>query len=284
MAALCEGCSINAVVRMTGVSKPTILKLLVDMGHVCLNFEDRMLRDLPCRNIEADELWGFVHCKAKRARTSKVTDRFIGSAWTWCAIDTKSKALISWLVGDRDQDHAKAFMHDLASRLASRPQLTTDALGIYQPAVKEAFNDLGCDYAILHKTYAASTDEPHHYSPPKCVGCYKEAVMGRPVRENVSTSRVERFNLSVRMHQRRWTRLTNGHSKKFENMESAFAVHSFYYNWIRKNMAHGKTPAQALGIADKEWTVDDMVGLLEDREQEAIEAGFLKRGPYGPRS
>lgn len=284
IAALCEGCSINATARMTGVSKPTILKLLLNLGAVCLNFEDAEIRDMSCRSIQADEIWGFCHSKEKNVRPENVGKSGHGSVWTWYAIDRDTKLILSWVMGDRDGEHARAFMHDLAGRLSTRPQLTTDALGAYRSAVREAFDELGVNYAQVHKVYAADRAEEARYSPSTCVGCEKKAVYGRSLTSDVTTSHVERANLTLRMSQRRWTRLTNAHSKKFDNMEAAFAIHSFYYNWCRKHMTLGTSPAAAAGLADHVWTIEEMVGLLEAQEQAQIDAGALKRGPYGARS
>jgi len=283
LAALCEGCSVNATVRMTGVSKPTILKLLLDMGRACLNHEDDTLRDLPCQRIQADEVWGFCGAKDKNVKPENRGNADFGSVWTWVAVCPDSKMIVSWLMGDRDGGHAHAFMHDLASRLQSRPQLSTDALGHYAAAVLDAFDRLGVDYAQVHKVYGRDASDETRYSPSTCIGCEKRAVYGRPVAKHVSTSHVERSNLTLRMTQRRWTRLTNAHSKSFRNMEAAFAIHAFHYNWCRTHMTLGTTPAVAAGVADHVWTLEEMVGLLEAQEQAAIDAGALKRGPYKKR-
>lgn len=281
LAALCEGCSVNATVRMTGVSKPTILKLLLDMGSACLNYEDGKLRNLPCARIQVDEVWGFSGCKDKNVRPENRDNPDFSSVWTWIALCLDTKLIVSWLMGDRDTGHAHAFMHDLASRLAFRPQLTTDALGIYADAVLDAFDGLGVDYAQVRKIYGHDTgDKSHRYSPAQSIGCERRAVYGQPERKHVSTSMIERSNLTLRMSQRRWTRLTNAHSKSFRNMEAAFAIHSFYYNWCRKHMTIGTSPAASAGLTDHVWSIDEMVELLETQEQSAIEAGSMKRGPY----
>lgn len=266
VAALCEGCSINSIVRMTGVSKVTILKLLKDVGRACVNFEDEALRGLSCKRIQADEVWGFCHSKDKNVRPENRDKAGHGSVWTWVAIDADSKLIVSWLMGDRDSGHAHAFMHDLASRLAERPQLTTDALGAYAAAVLDAFDRIGVDYAQVHKIYARDRSEDTRYSPSTCIGCEKRAVYGQSDKLHVSTSFVERSNLTLRMSQRRWTRLTNAFSKKFENMEAAFAIHSVFYNWCRRHLTLKTTPAVAAGLTDREWKVDDIVKLLEAYE------------------
>lgn len=282
---LCEGVSINATVRLTGVAKTSILRLLVDMGRVCLAHEDTNLRGLYCPEIEADEIWGFNHCKAKTLPRAKAAPDGAGDVWTWYAVCRKSKAILSWIMGDRDESHAHAFMHDLASRLVARTDLTTDGLGVYANAVFEAFTEanLGIDYAQVHKTYTNVEVAPGR-TEAACTGCSKTPVFGSPRLEKSGTSRVERANLTLRMAQRRWTRKTNAHSKSFENMQAAFAVHSCFYNWARPHASlNGKTPAMALGIADRVWTVGDMVDLLEASERKSIEAGSMKRGAYRPR-
>ena len=283
IAALCEGCSVNATVRMTGVSKVTILKLLLEVGSACLNYEDEHLRGLLCERIEADEVWGFCHAKDKNLRPDVRGAPGVGSVWTWVAIDADSKLIVSWLMGDRDAEHARAFMHDLCGRLVVRPQLTTDSLGVYAGAVREAFGARGIDYAQVHKVYAAAQTDEARYSPAKCIGCERTAIYGRPIRVDATTSHVERSNLTLRMSQRRWTRLTNAHSKSFTHMEAAFALHSFYYNWCRKHATLGTSPAKHAELTDHVWTLDELVGLLEASEEKAIAAGALKRGRYKPR-
>lgn len=280
VSALCEGMSIRATCRMVGVSKQTVLTFLLNVGRVCLNFEDDAIRGLDCKHIEADEIWGFSHCKDKQVpKATGGVDR-IGSVWTWYAVDRDSKMILSWLMGDRDQEHARAFMSDLAGRLCSRPQLSTDSLGAYAGAVSEAFFGLGVDYAQVHKIYRNSPEGERQYSPSACIGCEKRAVRGKPNLKEVGTSRIERANLTLRMSQRRWTRLTNAHSKSFKHMEAAFALHSFYYNWCRKHMTIGTTPAVKAGLADHVWTVAELVGLLEAEETAIIGTKANKRGSY----
>lgn len=259
--------SIRATTRMTGVSKVTILKLLLDVGRACINFEEEALRNLPCSRIQADEIWGFSRCKAKRVRPEHRNNPDYGDVWTWTAICSDTKLICSWLMGDRDGGHAHAFMCDLASRLVARPQLTTDALGIYAGAVLDAFERLGVDYAQVQKIYAKVDADDHRYSPPQCIACEKRAIFGRCDSAHISTSYVERSNLTIRMSQRRWTRLTNAHSKSFRHMEAAFALHSCYYNWARKHMSlECQTPAMAAGLIERAWTIADIVVLLENQE------------------
>lgn len=228
--ALCEGCSVNSTVRMVGVSKTAILRFLLDVGRVCMAWEDAKLRGLYCARIEADEIWGFNDCKDRQVPHAKAHVDAMGSVWTWYAIDHKSKAILSWIMGDRDAGHAHAFMWDLASRLIGRPELTTDALGVYANAVYDAFAQLGVDYAQVHKIYRVSMDGERAYSPAQCIACEKKSVLGSPRVERCGTSGIERANLTLRMSQRRWTRLTNAHSKSFGHMQAAFALHACHYN------------------------------------------------------
>lgn len=284
VACLVEGNSVRATCRMTGISKQTVLTFLLDLGRVCVNHDDRMIRGLHCKHVEADEIWGFVHCKARAVPKARANVQGMGDSWTWYAVDRDTKMILSWIMGDRDQNHARAFMQDLAGRLCSKPQLSTDSLGAYASAVSEAFFGLGVDYGQIHKQYRSTSGNPERqYSPSACVGCERKAVRGMPDVRAIGTSIIERANLTLRMSQRRWTRLTNAHSKSFRHMEAAFALHACWYNWCRKHMTLGTTPAQAAGLADRQWSVEDLVGLLEAAERVEIEAGALKRGPYRPR-
>lgn len=280
--ALVEGCSVNSTVRMTDIAKTSILRLLVDMGRVCMNHEDAALRELYCPEIEADEIWGFNHCKARTLPRAIAAPESAGDVWTWYAVCRKSKAILSWSMGDRDATHAAALMNDLASRVSGRVELCTDALGIYAPAVFNAFENR-VDYSTVHKNYETIETAPGRQEAI-CTGCTKNSVFGSPRLERTGTSRVERANLTLRMSQRRWTRKTNAHSKSFVNMLNAFALHACYYNWARPHATlEGRTPAMALNLTDRVWTVGDLVGLLEASEKKAVEAGALKRGPYHPR-
>ncbi len=264
---LVEGNSIRATCRLTGVAKNTVAKLLVELGGACVEYQDRVFRNLPCTRVEADEVWGFCGAKERNA-----THAGQGDIWTFLAVCADTKLIFSWLLGSRTTESAVDFMSDVAMRLANRVQLTTDGLNAYITAVEKAFGYDGVDYAQLVKTYANSieVDGKRRYSPPVCTGALKEAVFGKPVKELVSTSYVERANLSVRMGMRRMTRLTNAFSKKMDNHGYAMALHFMYSNFCRPHgtltKAHPRhyptTPAMAAGVADHVWSVEEVVGLL----------------------
>lgn len=271
--ALCEGASVNATARQTGASKVTILKLLAEIGLVCLNYQRKTLVNLPCRRLQVDEIWGFIHCKESRVPRDK-KGRGKGDVWVWMAIDAETKLVPCWHIGARDADTAAYFMEDLASRLASRVQLTSDGHKAYLSAVEGAFGWNGVDYAMLVKLYSESIEGRRRYSPPEVVGTEKHWVMGGPDARHVSTSFAERQNLTMRMNIRRLTRLTNGHSKKIENHGHAIALHYMYYNFCRSHEtltrragAIRTTPAMAAGVTNRVWKVSDIVALLEAREQ-----------------
>jgi len=260
-----------------GVSKNTVTKLLSDAGSVCANYQDQALRDLNCRRIQVDEIWSFTYAKQKNVATAKSAPDFSGDTWTWTAIDADSKLAVSWLVGGRDGEYAMAFMDDLRSRLTSRVQLTSDGDRAYLEAVEGAFGS-DVDYAQLVKMYGNAPDSTKgQYSPAECTGIRKIQVMGTPDPAHVSTSFVERQNLTMRMHMRRFTRLTNGFSKKVENHAHAVSLHFMYYNFVRIHKTLKVSPAMAAGITDRLWEVSDIVKLLEEREASSINK---KRGPY----
>ncbi|HEY2295301.1 MAG TPA: IS1 family transposase [Thermoanaerobaculia bacterium] len=265
VAALVEGNSIRSTVRMTGVAKNTIVKLLVELAGVCQGYADEHLRDLPCRRLQVDEIWAFCYSKAKNVPTEKKGIFGYGDVWTFCAIDAETKLVPSWLVGSRDAGCATELMQDLAGRLAGRVQLTTDGLKVYVNAVEEAFG-ADVDFAMLNKIYAnAPTGPETRYSPAECIGAEKRRIQGDPDPNHVSTSYIERQNLTMRMSMRRFTRLTNAFSKKVENHTAQVAVHFFHYNWCRPHMTlKGKTPAQAAGVDARRWSIEDMVRLLPD--------------------
>jgi len=257
IAALVEGNSINATVRMTGVAKHTILKLLADLGPACADYQDRTLRNLKCKRIQCDEIWQFCYAKAKNVPAEKRGQFGYGDIWTWVAIDAETKLVPSFMVGNRDAHNASMFIDDLAGRLASRVQLTTDGLRVYLEAVEGAF---GCnvDYSMLVKLYASSQEETR-YSPAECIGCERKRVMGNPDPAHISTSYVERQNLTMRMSMRRFTRLTNGFSKKVENHAYAVAIHYMHYNFCRIHKTLRVTPAMEAGVAEHVWTIEEMI-------------------------
>jgi IS1 family transposase len=261
VAALVEGCSIRSTSRMTDVSRNTVTKLLLDLAAVCARYSDEHLVNLPCKRLQVDEIWEFCYAKAKNVPADKRGIFGYGDVWTFAAIDAETKLVPSWLVGSRDAGSATELMQDLARRLASKVQLTTDGHKMYLSAVEDAFGG-EVDYAMLNKIYA-STQEEHRYSPAVCIGSEKRCIQGDPDPRHVSTSYVERQNLTMRMSMRRFTRLTNAFSKKVENHTAACAVHFFHYNFARPHMSlKGQTPAQKAGVEARRWTVEDMIGLL----------------------
>lgn len=260
VAALVEGMSIRATVRMTGVAKNTIVKLLADLGAACAAYQDKALRDLPCKRIECDEIWSFVGAKDKNVPLDKKAYG-LGSIWTWTAICADTKLVPSWLIGDRDGGTARNFIDDLASRLSNRVQITTDGHKVYVEAIERAFGE-GVDYAMLVKHYGAERAGEARYSPAICTGISKQPIIGQPNREHVSTSYVERQNLTMRMSMRRFTRLTNAFSKKVENHAHAVALHFMHYNFARVHQTLRVTPAMAAGVTDHAWEISEIVGLL----------------------
>jgi IS1 family transposase len=264
VSALVEGCSIRSTVRMTGVAKNTIAKLSLELGAACARYQDEALRELSCKRLEIDEIWGFCYAKQKNVPEGKAGVFGYGDVWTFIGIDADTKLCPSFLVGSRDTGTAIAFCQDLAGRCAEeRIQITTDGLAVYLPAVEEGFGGRA-DYAMLQKIYASPAVEGQkRYSPPECIGCKRLVIQGRPEGDLVSTSYIERQNLTVRMSMRRFTRLTNAFSKKVENLAAAVAIHFMHYNFCRPHMSlKGKTPAQAAGVTSRRWTVEDMIRLL----------------------
>jgi IS1 family transposase len=259
IAALVEGTSVNATVRMTGVAKNTILKLLADLGTACIEYQDKALRNLKCKRIQCDEIWQFCYAKEKNVPEELRGHFGFGDVWTWVAIDADTKLVPSFMLGNRDARTANDFIEDLASRLASRIQLTTDGLKVYLEAVEGAFG-ANVDFAQLIKVYGASQEEIR-YSPAECIGTETKIVTGSPKAEHISTSFIERQNLTMRMGMRRFTRLTNGFSKKIENHLYAIAIHFMHYNFCRVHKTLRVTPAMEAGIADHVWSVEELVGL-----------------------
>lgn len=256
---LIEGCSINSTVRMTGAAKHTVLKLLVELGAACSEFLDETMQNLPCERIQVDEIWQFVGCKQKNVTAKKIErDGVCGDVWTWTAIDADTKLIPCWMLGQRDPIAARDFMEDLAGRLANRVQLTTDGLKAYLSAVKNAFgNDI--DFAQLVKVYGLDPQAEKRYSPAICTSCESHTISGAPDPQHVSTSYIERHNLTVRMSNRRFTRLTNGFSKKLENHGHAVALYFMHCNFCRVYKTLRVTPAMEAGLTDRVWEIEDLL-------------------------
>jgi IS1 family transposase len=271
---LVEGNSIRATVRMTGVAKNTVTKLLGDLGLVCSIHMDRNMRNLNCKRIEADEIWAFVGSKQKNVPNEKRGEW--GDVWTWVALDPATKLVPTYRVGPRDLQEAQLFMLDLAKRMTGRIQLTTDGLTTYLSAVKTAFG-INVDYAQLVKVYG-SPEREGRYSPSALIDTDRSIISGEPDPAHISTSYVERQNLTMRMSMRRYTRLTNAFSKKVENLTAAVSIHFMHYNYCRVHASLNKqTPAMAAGIADHVWTVSDLIGLLEQAEAVPSRRGSYKK-------
>jgi IS1 family transposase len=262
VSALVEGASINSVCRMTGVSNNTVLKLLADLGKACAEYQDRTLRNLSSKRIQCDEIWSFCYAKEKNLPEEMKNKFGFGDVWTWTAIDADSKLIISWLVGERSASYAKKFIDDLATRLTHRVQVTTDGHKPYIRAIDNAFGS-DVDYAILEKLYSAPPSEgATRYSPANCCGTRTHNITGNPDPDHISTSYAERQNLTMRMHMRRFTRLTNAFSKKVQNHIHSVAMYMMFYNFCRIHKTLRVTPAMEAGVADHVWSIEEMVGLL----------------------
>lgn len=259
---LVEGNSIRSTVRITGVAKNTVTKLLVDVGRACSEYQDKVMRNLPCTRIQCDEIWSFCYAKEKNVPEEKRGEFGYGDIWTWTALCADTKLVPSFMVGNRSGEAAGMFIEDLAGRLANRVQLTTDGHKAYLEAVEDAF---GCeiDYAMLIKIYGTDPEEEERrYSPSKCIGAEKRVINGKPDHKHIATSYVERQNLTMRMSMRRFTRLTNAFSKKVENLAAAVALHFMWYNFGRIHQKLRVTPAMEAGISDHVWTLEEIVGLV----------------------
>lgn len=272
---LVEGMSLRAVSRVADCSINTVTKLLVDVGMACAEYQDKALRNLPCKRVQCDEIWSFVGAKQKQVEQGAVG---YGDVWTWTAICADTKLIASWMVGSRDGEAASAFIADLAPRLANRVQLTTDGHKAYLQAVEDAFG-ADIDYAMLVKLYGApqGVQGDRRYSPAHFTGTIKGTVQGSPDPRHVSTSYVERQNLTMRMSMRRFTRLTNGFSKKVENHAHAVALHFMYYNFGRIHKTLRVTPAMEAGVADHVWSLEEIAALVP-------EPVAKPRGPYKKRN
>ena len=259
---LCEGNSIRAAERITGIHRDTIMRLGVRMGEGCRKMMDDKLRNLPCHLIQVDEVWGFIGMKQKTALRNRNRGT-VGDVWTWIAIDAETKLVPTFAVGDRSQYMANCFIEDLASRLSHRVQISSDALRAYEGAVERGFGS-NVDYGSIIKTFSATQlQEQRRYSPPEVVKVEKMAVYGNPNVDLISTSYVEKQNHTLRMHCRRLSRLTNAFSKKLENFKAAVALHYAYYNFVKIHGSIRMTPAMAAGVTDTMWTVRDLVEMIE---------------------
>ena len=265
VAALVEGNSIRATSRLTGVCKPAILRLLADMGAVCAEYHDKIVRSVKAERVQVDEIWQFVGAKQKNTKPEKRAEGW-GDTWTWVAMDADSKLIVSWFVGNRDYAAAYNLMLDLSSRLSTHIQLTTDGNRLYVDAVRASFGNQ-IDYAMLKKHYGFEQEEKR-YSPAKIVSIESEVIKGNPEPKYISTSYVERQNLTMRMSIRRFTRLTNAFSKKLDNHAYAVALHFVHYNFCRIHKTLRVTPAMAAGLSYHVWSIEDLVRLLENQEAE----------------
>ena len=278
---LVEGNSIRATLRIADVSKNTVNKLLIDAGKACAKYHDEHVRNVKASVVQCDEIWSFTYAKQKNVASAKAAPEGAGNTWTWTALDSDSKLIVSYMVGGRDGEYAIGFIDDLRARLANRVQVTTDGHKAYLEAVESAFGG-DVDYAQLIKLYGEPTGQQGHerkYSPSECTGTKKRTIEGNPDKALVNTSHVERQNLTMRMHMRRFTRLTNGFSKKVENHLHAVALHFMYYNFCRVYKTLRMSPAMAAGLTDNLWDIDDLVALVD-----ANETAPKKRGPYKKRS
>lgn len=254
---------------MTGVSKKAVMRLMVEAGNAAATYQSHLFRNLNCRRIQVDELWGFIYCKQKNV-TSEIANKnaAAGDVWLWTALDPESKLVPSWMLGQRDAVSARLFIHDLASRLRNRIQLTSDGHRVYLDAVESAFGS-DVDYAMLVKMYGTDPREDEtRYSPAQCIGCREAIIIGHPNLEHISTSHVERHNWTVRTNMRRYTRLSNGFSRKLDNHAAAVALNYFNYNLIRIHSKLRETPAMKAGVVDRLYDVSDLVAILESEEQQ----------------
>jgi IS1 family transposase len=273
---LVEGSSMRAISRVAEVSINTVTKLLEDAGEACIALHDEKVRNVKSRRLQCDEIWSFNYCKKVALPTAKAAPEKAGEVWTWTALDADSKLIVSYLVGDRDGEHALEFIGDLADRIVDRPQITTDGLASYVTAIDEIFG-LDVDFAQLIKTYSESPNKGHEqkYSPGVCTGAFAKRVTGKPDANHVSTSLVELHNQKMRRHMRRFTRLTAGHSKKFANHCHALALYFAFYNFVKVHSTKRMSPAMAAGIETRLWDMKDIVAYMDARARAPAQ-----RGPY----
>jgi IS1 family transposase len=268
---LIEGCSIRSTVRMTGVAKKTVMRVLVEVGEICADYQDRVFRNLRARRLQLDEMWAWIYCKEKN-RTEEIAKAHpdSGDVWLWVAVDADTKLVPSWMLGQRDTGTATAFVSDLASRLSTRVQITTDGHRPYLEAVENAFG-MEVDYSILQKIYGSVLENDTRYSPAKCIGIDVRHVSGNPDPKHICTSHVERQNWTVRTKMRRYTRLSNGFSRKLRNHVAATALNYFAYNFIQIHSTLRTSPAMAAGVTNRLWDVNDLVTLWEEYEERVWE-------------
>ena len=274
---LMHGSSIRSISEITDASANTISKLLIDAGKACSAYHDAAVRNVSSKRVQVDEIWSFTYAKAKNVARAKAAPEYAGDTWTWTALDADSKLIVSWLVGGRDAGYATEFMQDVAGRLANRVQLTSDGLGVYLSAVEDAFG-ADIDYAMLIKHFGDAPEGQRRYSPAVCTGATKKPVTGDPDEAHISTSYVERHNLTMRMSMRRYTRLTNAFSKKLANHEHNVALYTVWYNFCRIHRSLRVTPAMEAGLADTPYDAEWIVGLVD-----AAAPKPRKPGPKGPR-
>jgi len=277
LAMLCEGSSMRSISRVADVSINTVSKLLVEAGEACLNLHDETVRGVKASRIQCDEIWSFCHAKAKNVATAKAAPEGAGDAWTWTALDADTKLIVSYYVGDRSGESAMVLMDDLQARLANRVQLTTDGHKAYLEAVEGAFGG-DVDFAQLVKLYGPTITAPGRYSPAECIGAKKVRREGNPDIAHVSTSYVERQNLTMRMSMRRFTRLTNAFSKKLDNHIHALALYFVFYNFTRIHKTLRMSPAMAAGVTDRLWSLEDVVAKIYE-----LAPAPKARGPYRKR-
>ncbi|MEM6973896.1 MAG: IS1 family transposase [Pseudomonadota bacterium] len=276
---LVEGNSIRGTARIADVSKNTVTKVLVDAGKACAAYHDKHVRKLTCERVQVDEIWSFTYAKAKNVPNAKAAPEEAGDTWTWTALDADTKLIVSYLVGDRDTEYAEAFIYDIQDRVDGRFQLTSDGLSLYREAVDLVYGPHRIDFAMLQKIYSTDPRAARgRYSPAVCTGADKKRVFGNPDPKHISTSYVERQNLTMRMAMRRFTRLTNAFSKKLQNHAHAVALHFMHYNFVRIHKSLRVTPAMAAGVTDRLWDIEDIVKLMDEAEPAP-----KKRGPYKKR-
>lgn len=264
LSCLVEGNSLRSTARITGAAKNTVTKLLVDVGQACAEYQNKTFHNLTCKRIQCDEIWSFCYAKQKNVPPEKQGEFGYGDVWTWTAIDADTKLVLSWLIGDRSAETACVFIKDVSLRLKHRVQLTTDGLKPYLTAVEDAFG-ADIDYATLIKLYGPDPEQEKRYSPPQCIDIQLAVITGNPDPKYISTSYIERQNLTMRMHMRRFTRLTNAFSKKVENLAHAVSLHFMHYNFVRIHQTLRVTPAMEAGITDHLWSLEDIAELADKK-------------------